>query len=223
MHFSHRWLVLPFALFCCKTKPEGPFEVREGASGLLFTWIDERGNYHVEQAALDVPAPNRQLVRVVDPKREDGSHDDKVYLADLRVSSPAGLYPVQAAPLKEFEALATSRRAKPATGSPEPTALPSGPAPARLSESVSASAPLVIIYGASWCGPCHDAERFLKLRGIPYVMKDVERDANAAADMQAKLRAAGRGNGSIPVLDVGGKILVGYSATSLADALGKTM
>jgi glutaredoxin len=221
---SKDWTLLLGVLLSCKTKLEGPFEVREGASDLLFTWIDARGDYHVDQAERDVPIASRQVVRVVDPKRDDGSHDDKVYLVDLTARSPSGLYPVHSAPLKEFEAIANARRSKQSSVPQQLPPVATGPSMAPVKdEGAGASAPVVIIYGASWCGPCHDAERFLKLRGIPYVMKDVERDANAASAMQAKLSAAGRRNGSIPVIDVGGKILVGYSEASLADALGKSM
>ncbi len=77
----------------------------------------------------------------------------------------------------------------------------------------------VIIYGASWCGPCHQAADYLKSKGVPYVLKDVEQMPGAAAEMQQKLARIGRHGGSIPVIDVHGQILVGFSAAALDAAL----
>ena len=51
---------------------------------------------------------------------------------------------------------------------------------------------------------------YFKKRGIYYIEKDIERDAEAAAEMNGKLRRAGQRSGSIPVLDVRGRILVGF-------------
>ena len=33
--------------------------------------------------------------------------------------------------------------------------------------------PPVIIYGAEWCGPCHQAAAYLRQRGIQFVEKDI--------------------------------------------------
>jgi hypothetical protein len=145
---SKDWTLLLGVLLSCKTKLEGPFEVREGASDLLFTWIDARGDYHVDQAERDVPIASRQVVRVVDPKRDDGSHDDKVYLVDLTARSPSGLYPVHSAPLKEFEAIANARRSKQSSVPQQLPPVATGPSMAPVKdEGAGASAPVVIIYG----------------------------------------------------------------------------
>ena len=79
----------------------------------------------------------------------------------------------------------------------------------------------MIIYGASWCGACHEAAAYLRRRGIPFVEKDIEEDRSAALEMKSKLQRNGLPGGSIPVLDVRGKILVGFSARAVEDALGK--
>jgi glutaredoxin len=80
----------------------------------------------------------------------------------------------------------------------------------------------VIIYGASWCGPCHQAADYLKSRGVAYVMKDVEETPGAAAEMRDKLTRSGHRGGSIPVIDVRGQILIGFSASSIEQALAKS-
>ncbi len=79
----------------------------------------------------------------------------------------------------------------------------------------------MIIYGASWCGPCHQAADYLKSRGVAYVLKDVEETPGAAAEMHEKLARAGHHGGSIPVIDVRGQILIGFSASSIDRALAK--
>ena len=78
---------------------------------------------------------------------------------------------------------------------------------------------VVVIYGAAWCKPCHEAADWLKARGVPAVVKDVEQSPDAQAEMQRKLEKAGRRGGSIPVIDVAGQILVGFSAPALEKAI----
>jgi glutaredoxin len=78
---------------------------------------------------------------------------------------------------------------------------------------------VVIIYGASWCHPCHEAADYLKARGVPYVLKDIEADPGASAEMSQKLQRVGRRGGSIPVIDVGGEILIGFNPGALDQAL----
>jgi hypothetical protein len=56
---------------------------------------------------------------------------------------------------------------------------------------------------------------------VPYVLKDIETTAGAQAEMSQKLARVGRRGGSIPVLDVGGQILVGFSPAAVDQALAK--
>jgi glutaredoxin len=82
---------------------------------------------------------------------------------------------------------------------------------------------VVIIYGAEWCGACHDAARYLRSKGIPYVEKDVEKDASAAREMQQKLTQNGLRAGSIPVIDVRGRVMVGFNPHEVDSALGAAL
>jgi len=92
------------------------------------------------------------------------------------------------------------------------------PAPAEPSQ-VAASGISATIYGASWCKPCHLAEEYLKSKGAKVTKKDIEEDSRASDEMRTKLRGAGLSGASIPVLDVGGTILVGFSAHAIDQAL----
>ena len=213
--------------------------VKDSSEGLLFTWIDEKGDFHIEEKAKDVPLAGRDVVRVVDPSSYDGAHPDRIFVADLRIAGADGNYPVKAETRAEFDKLAEDRRGKngptlsntpplpenSAPGSP-PAASPSGtpsPVAGGGSDPSSTSRPTVILYGASWCGPCHQAAAYLKRKGVAFVEKDIEEDANAAREMQAKLARAGMHGGSIPVLDVRGKLMVGFNPQEVDSALGATL
>lgn len=67
--------------------------------------------------------------------------------------------------------------------------------------------PPVILYATSWCGYCRKARALLKDLDIEFVEKDIERDRVAAREMAQK--AGGRSG--VPVLDIGGHIVRGYS------------
>lgn len=211
-------LALVVALVGCKDRAaqtDGSYvmpTVRDTSTDLVLTWIDEHGEFRVEQKVADVPAEAREVVRVSDPGKEPPQRSD-VFVADLRSANPDGTYPVRTIGRAEFEKVALSRRQKDAgvlTARAADTAPPVAHRP-------------VIIYGASWCGPCHQAAAYFKQRGVPFVEKDIERDGAAAREMQTKLASAGVRGGSIPVIDVRGKVLVGFDARALDRALSQTM
>ncbi len=201
--------------------------VTSASEGLLLTWIDDKGDFHVETRVADVPLMGRDTVRVVDPDKDDGTHGDHIFVADLRQPLAAGTFPVRTMTRADFEAIAVARREK--TGPTLASAGPQQPPPSSSAATgdqgtVKPSAqPAIIIYGAEWCGACHDAARFLRSKGIPYVEKDVEKDPVAAREMQQKLAKNGLRAGSIPVIDVRGKVMVGFSAPEIESALGQAL
>lgn len=73
----------------------------------------------------------------------------------------------------------------------------------------------VILYGASWCGACRKAIAYLEQRGVDFEMKDVEDDPDAEAEYLRK----SNGRRGIPLIDVGGQILQGFSPRALDAAL----
>ncbi len=198
---------------------EAPLVVRSDTEGLLLTWIDDKGDFHVEARVADVPLMGRDAVRVVDPNRDVGAHADRIFVVDLRQARPDGTYPVRVMARADFDALAVARREKsgptlasaapPAPGEPPADSAAARPAPRRL----------VVIYGAEWCEACHQAASYLRKKGIPYVEKDIEKDSSAAREMQDKLTKNGLRSGSIPVLDVRGKVMVGFNSAQIDAAL----
>ncbi|MBX3188163.1 MAG: NrdH-redoxin [Labilithrix sp.] len=177
----------------------------------MLTWIDDKGEFHVEDTVASVPDGARDMVRVVDPNKEPPGAD-RTFVVDLRAQPP---YPVRLVARSEFEDVAVARRKQHGSvlaAAPPASAAASGAA-------AEGDRPPVIIYGASWCGPCHQAAAHLKQRGVRFVEHDIEQDSAAAREMQAKLVKAGRRGGSIPVLDVRGTILVGFDAAAVDRAL----
>jgi glutaredoxin len=234
----------------CKRKaqasPETALEapvVKDATEGLQLTWIDDKGEFHIEQRVADVPAASREMVRVrvLDPVSEAPS-GDRVFVADLRNAGPDGAYSVRAVPRAEFEDVAVTRRSKNGTAVLAPKGAASGAGVALGGAAAGAGGgatngagaangggtgdvarPAVVIYGASWCGPCHQAEAYLKKKGVPYVEYDIEQDSSKAREMQSKLAKAGMRGGSIPVLDVRGRILVGFDPRAVDAALGTAL
>ena len=198
--------------------------VRPDSDGLLLTWIDDKGDFHVETRVADVPLMGRDTVRVVDPSKEEAERGDVVVVVDLREARGDGTFPVRTMTRTSFESIAVARRE--AKG---PTMASAGPSPSAAPPSSGAPATdpaargTVVIYGASWCSACHDAARYLRRKGIPYVEKDVEADASAAREMQQKLARNGLQGGSIPVIDVRGKVMVGFNPAEIDAALGTAL
>jgi len=77
----------------------------------------------------------------------------------------------------------------------------------------STSAPSgIVLYSAEWCGACKKAKRYLSKKGVDYEERDVD-DPHYAQELLGKT-----GQRGIPVIDVGGRILTGFSSRSY-DAL----
>jgi glutaredoxin len=194
-----------------------PLVLRDDTPNLLLTWVDEQGDFHVAEHVADVPEAGRAEVRVVVADRPDGT-SDTVYVADLRSKQADGSYPVKALPRKDWDEIGASKR-KTRLEALAPSAAP--PPAASGPSSIPAGEVTAIIYGASWCGPCHEAEALLKSLGVKVTKKDIEESAEAEHEMEEKLRRAHRRGGSIPVIDVMGQIFVGFSAGTLRDAVDR--
>ena len=197
-----------------------PLSVKADTPNLLLTWIDPRGDFHVVQKPADVPSDARKQVRVVVTDREAGT-GELVYVADLNETAPDGSYRMKTFTRAQWDELGASRRKArlealapsvvPPTA-PSASGTPGGPKGA-LSKVVA------VIYGADWCKPCHQAADYLKGRGVTVIEKNIEESESAQAEMRQKLERAGRGGASIPVIDVMGQILVGYSPSALDRAV----
>ncbi|GIW66200.1 MAG: NrdH-redoxin [Candidatus Parcubacteria bacterium] len=72
----------------------------------------------------------------------------------------------------------------------------------------------VIIYTTSWCPFCEATKEYLNQKGIPYEEKNVELDIQARDEMVEKSGQLG-----VPVIDIDGKIIIGYSPEEIDNAL----
>jgi len=92
------------------------------------------------------------------------------------------------------------------------TVSPTGPpAPPRRRRVVVEEPPRprydeVVLYKTSWCPACKSAEADLEARGVDFEMRDIEDDDDARAELREKV-----GMTSVPVLDVDGRLIHGYS------------
>lgn len=209
-------LSLAFFLTACKREsPQGtapltkefpPLLLREDTPNLLLTYIDDRGNFRTTQNLRDIPEAFQDPVRVILTSQDEGTSTDLLYAANLGEKNPDGTYRVRTMTRAEWEAAATRRRTPSSASSTTavPPSLPQGK---------------VIVYGASWCKPCHEAQGFLQSQGVPFIYHDIEEEEEARKEMNRKLERAALRKGTIPVLDVKGRILVGYSPSSLRSAL----
>jgi glutaredoxin-like YruB-family protein len=74
----------------------------------------------------------------------------------------------------------------------------------------------VIVYVTSWCPACRMTTDYLQDKRIPFVVKDVERNETYMKEMVKKVG----GYRGVPVLDINGKILLGFNPQVL-DQLAK--
>ena len=194
--------------------------VKADTPNLLITWIDDKGDFHVVDKPASVPAEARKTVRVVVTDKEAGT-GEQVYVADLNETQADGSYRIKTMSRSAWDELGASRRKARLEALAPPTApatAPSASAGPGIAKAPSGSV-VAVIYGASWCKPCHDAEAYLRQHGVNVVKKDIEENEAAAGEMKRKLERAGMGGASIPVIDIMGRILIGFSPSALDRAL----
>jgi len=75
--------------------------------------------------------------------------------------------------------------------------------------------PTVIIFTTPTCSFCNAAKRYFRERGIKFSDVDVSRDPAAARDMVRR-----SGQSGVPVIDIGGKIVVGFDRAKIDQYLG---
>jgi glutaredoxin len=200
-----------------------PLEVHKDGTW-LFTYVDDTGQFATTDKADSVPAGSRRLVRVVDPSKGafDRRDTTNVYAIDLGELLRVGHAPAHVLSRLAFESGALAQ-------------LPPGASsllaerPASAGRGADEAAPVrgapgtvvVTLYGASWCGACKEARRYLAARKIPFVEKDIERDPGAARELAEKAARLGIPTDRIPILDVRGRLLIGFDQARLEAMLGE--
>lgn len=75
---------------------------------------------------------------------------------------------------------------------------------------------MIIVYSTPTCPYCKLTKEFLKEKNIPFQEIDVAADPAAANEMVKK-----SGQMGVPVIDVGGQVIVGWNKSALEEALTK--
>ena len=73
----------------------------------------------------------------------------------------------------------------------------------------------ITIYSTPTCHFCHMAKEFMKSHNIPFTEHNVASDLERRKEMIEK-----SGQMGVPVIDIDGKILVGYEEGEFAQAVG---
>ena len=73
----------------------------------------------------------------------------------------------------------------------------------------------VIVYTTTWCPWCKRAKEFLAANKVKFEARDVETKREWADELRGK-----SGQTSVPVIDVGGKVIVGFDEPAIRKALG---
>ncbi len=174
--------------------------VTDDSRNLLFTYLVADGSFVTVDKVAEVPEAARQQVVVIDtslsPEQRQSSRI--IYVADLTSKRPDGSYPCRPVSRFRFERDLLREPAQSAPLPPECQNLPPSPSDR------------VIVYGTSWCGVCDATKAFLRQQGIPFLEKDVEKDAAAQKELTCKALKAGTRINGVPVLDIGGKLLLGF-------------
>ena len=216
-----RCLVLFLVLTACacrqKHKEDGSatsalpqVELTDQTKDILLTWIDEVGDFHGTQSISEIKEANKEHVRVVFTN-SNSVDPERVWVADLRQKDSKGGYVIRSMARSAWEELGASHRKSrlEALGAPAPGA-DAGP-----NSEVDA-----VIYGAEWCGACHEMAKYLKAKGIKFVEKDVDKSSVVQAELQSKFaKARIPPTSSIPVTEINGRLIVGFNPQAVDSAL----
>ena len=75
--------------------------------------------------------------------------------------------------------------------------------------------PHVIVFSTPSCTYCNAAKKYFRAQNIKFHDVDVSRDAAAARDMVRRSHQQG-----VPVIDIGGKIIIGFDRPKIDRILG---
>ena len=70
--------------------------------------------------------------------------------------------------------------------------------------------PRVIVFSTPTCSFCNMAKQYFRQKGIKFKDVDVSRDPTAARDMVRR-----SGQQGVPVIDIGGRIVIGFDRVKI--------
>lgn len=75
--------------------------------------------------------------------------------------------------------------------------------------------PKVLVFSTPTCSFCNLAKKYFREKGVKFTDIDVSRDQSAARDMVRR-----SGQMGVPVIDIGGRIIVGFDKPRINSLLG---
>lgn len=72
----------------------------------------------------------------------------------------------------------------------------------------------IIVYSADWCAFCHAVKDYFNQKGVSFEERNVEDKPEYATEAVSK-----SGQRGIPVVDIDGKIIVGFDRAAIDSAL----
>lgn len=76
----------------------------------------------------------------------------------------------------------------------------------------------VVIYMTDWCGYCKQARQYIRSLGAGLIEHNIDRDQSKKDEMKKK----SGGSTSVPLIDIDGAIIRGYSPTAIKAALDRS-
>lgn len=224
--------MLAAAVGCRKSQPSAPageappppLQVVKDKPA-LYTHVQPDGRFETTDRPDAVPEVARRLVRVIDPsvavdKRRDTT---AVYVVDVDELLARGRAAARVMSREAFETGALAQLPPGASSllADRPTSPPGEAAAADGGAAAAEGDVVVTVYGTSWCGACKEARRYLAERKIPFADKDIEKDPAAARELAEKAARLGVPSDRVPILDVRGRLLVGFDRGRLEALLGE--
>jgi glutaredoxin len=77
----------------------------------------------------------------------------------------------------------------------------------------------IVLYSTSWCGYCRKARSWMTSNGVPFVEKDIEKDAAANAEYKSK----SNGYSGVPLIDVNGTVVRGFDQPKVQGLISKAL
>ena len=225
------YIVIVFMILCgCADKPQNEnTSVKENEStqkgdgvapaasqislsnkNLMFRYLDE-DKIVVATSIDEIPEAFRKVVFIDDLTASPTERKSTNYLQEFDLSNvePGALLTGRPVLRKEIEQRIAAKRPQPIKAK---TAVDTNPPEMKSNAKV-------VLYSTSWCGYCRKARNFLTKNQIKFTEKDIEKSPAAKKEMNAKALRAGVRIGGVPVLEVNGQIISGFSEERIIAAL----
>ena len=226
---------LPLAA-CKRTAPEAPPQPGAAPATIevlkdgrwLFTYAEPKGTFATTDKPDSVPETARALVRVFDPSApEKTPGGGRVYVTNLNDVLSKGRAPARPMSREAFETAAlaahpTGESSPLAAQTMRPVPIPAEDGGAAPAAPTAGGPPVVTIYGTSWCGACRAARQYFD-RAARF--RSPTRTSNATPTRPASWPPRpprwGFPTDRVPVIDVRGRLLLGFDRARIEMLLGE--